>query len=204
MVSRLASGGVVWQQRQGHRHIVSNVHRRERKKIPQPHAHDARSPPPRQQSLGRDSPHLTSHRSSRPTSPRTALRKRSPAQHAPHPRLPCTALREQPTLCAHSSAFAQHTLPPHRMSPLLRASPSPGPCPPSPGCGPAPPHPPRRPALPVSMCAMCSAFSSCAHAASAFVARRPQPYMSGLPRSMSRQPHNLARSASGAGSASSC
>ena len=50
------------------------------------------------------------------------------------------------------------------MTPLLRASPSPGPCPPSPDRGSAPPPPSRSPALPVNMCATCPAASSCAHA----------------------------------------
>ena len=130
-------------------------------------AHEARSPPPRQPALARHSQLPMSHRGSRPTSPRTALRKRSPAQHAPHPRLPCTALHEQPTHCAHSSAFAQHTLPRHRTSPPLRASPSPGPSPPSPDCGSAPPPPSRRPALPINLCATCPAVSICPHDASA-------------------------------------
>ena len=176
-------------------HLLKTASRKFRSRI----AHEARSPPPRQPALARHSPHLTSHRSSRPTSPCTALRKRSPVQHTPHPRLPCTALHKQPAHCAHSSAFAQHILPSHRMSSLLCASPSPGPCPPSPDCGYAPPPPPCRPTLPVSMCAVCSAYSSCARAESAFVARRPQPHRPGLPRSTSWQPHSLARSASGAG-----
>ena len=57
------------------------------------------------------------------------------------------------------------------MTPLLRASPSPGPCPPSPDRGSAPPRPSRRPALPVTLCATCPADSICAHAASACAAQ---------------------------------
>ena len=61
-------------------------------------AHEARSPPPRQPALARHSPHLTSHRNSRPTHPRTALLPSPPAQHAPRSRLPCPA---QPTASSH-------------------------------------------------------------------------------------------------------
>ena len=136
-------------------------------KFRSPIAHEARTPPPRQPALDRHSPHSTSYRSSRPTRPRTALRKRSPAQHAPRPKLPAPALHKQPAHCAPISAFAQHTLPRHRTSPPLRTSPSPGPCPPSPERGSAPPPPYRSPALPINLCATCPAVSICPHAAGA-------------------------------------
>ena len=141
------------------------------RKFRSPIAHEARTPPPRQPALDRHSPHSTSYRSSRPTRPRTALRKRSPAQHAPRPKLPAPALHKQPAHCAPISAFAQHTLPRHRTSPPLRASPSLGPCPPSPERGSAPPPPCRSPALPINLCATCPAVSICPHAAGAIAVR---------------------------------
>ena len=158
-------------------------------KFRSPIAHEARTPPPRQPALDRHSPHSTSYRSSRPTRPRTALRKRSPAQHAPRPKLPAPALHKQPAHCAPISAFAQHTLPRHRTSPPLRTSPSPGPCPPSPERGSAPPPPYRSPALPINLCATCPAVSICPHAAGAIAVRRPRWYVSGQLRPMGRRPH---------------
>ena len=97
---------------------------------------------------------------------------------------------QQPAHIAHSqTVFAQHILPRPRTSPPLRASPSPGPCPPSPARGSAPPPLSRRPAMPINMCATGSADSTCAQAASTIVVRRPRRYSPGQPHPTRWRPH---------------
>ena len=140
-------------------------------KVRSPIAHDARALPaasPRVPASTRAS-HRTATRRAHARAPPTT----SPLEHnQPHTR---DAHAQPSKQSAHfpytQSTFAQHTLPWHCMTPLLRASPSPGPSPPSPGRGSAPPRPSGRPALPTTLCATCPAASTCAHAASASVAQ---------------------------------
>jgi hypothetical protein len=140
-------------------------------KSPQPHTHDARALPaasPRVPASTRAS-HRTATRRAHARAPPTT----SPLEHnQPHTRDAHAQPSKQPTHIANTqSTFAQHTLPWHCMTPLLRASPSPGPSPPSPGRGSAPPRPSGRPALPITLCATCPAASTCAHPASAIAAQ---------------------------------
>ena len=141
-------------------------------KVRSPITHDARALPaasPRAPASTRAS-HRTATRSAQARAPPST----SPLERTqPHHRDAHAQPSKQPAHIAYfQSAFAQHTLPWHCTTPLLRASPSPGPCPPSPDRGSAPPPPSRSPALPVNLCATCPAFSSCAHAGAASV-RRP-------------------------------
>ena len=135
-----------------------------------PVTHDARALPaasPRVPTSTRAS-HRTATRRAHARAPPTT----SPLEHnQPHTRDAHAQPSKQPTHIANTqSTFAQHTLPWHCMTPLLRTSPSPGPRPPSPDRGSAPPRPSGRPALPVTVCATCPADSTCAHAASACAA----------------------------------
>ena len=140
-------------------------------KFRSPVTHDARALPaasPRAPASTRAS-HRTTTRSAHAHAPPST----SPLERTqPHARDAHAQPSKQPAHIAYfQSAFAQHTLPRHCMTPLLRASPSPGPCPPSPGRGSAPPPPSRSPALPVNLCATCSADSTFAHPASACAAQ---------------------------------
>ena len=141
-------------------------------KVRSPITHDARALPaasPRAPASTRAS-HRTATRSAQARAPPST----NPLERTqPHHRDAHAQPSKQPAHIAYfQSAFSQHTLPWHCTTPLLRASPSPGPCPPSPDRGSAPPPPSRSPALPVNMCATCPASSSCAHAGAASV-RRP-------------------------------
>ena len=164
-------------------------------KVRSPIANDARALPaasPRVPASTRAS-HRTATRRAHARAPPTT----SPLEHnQPHTRDAHAQPSKQPTHIANTqSTFAQHTLPWHCMTPLLRTSPSPGPRPPSPDRGSAPPRPSGRPALPVTVCATCPADSTCAHAASACAAQ-PQ-----ATRTASRAQRDggrtLARTASG-------
>ena len=140
-------------------------------KVRSPIANDARALPaasPRVPASTRAS-HRTATRRAHARAPPTT----SPLEHnQPHTRDAHAQPSKQPTHIANTqSTFAQHTLPWHCMTPLLRTSPSPGPRPPSPDRGSAPPRPSGRPALPVTVCATCPADSTCAHAASACAAQ---------------------------------
>jgi hypothetical protein len=141
------------------------------KKVRSPVAHDARALPaasPRVPASTRAS-HRTATRRAHARAPPTT----SPLEHnQPHTRDAHAQPSKQSAHIANTqSTFAQHTLPWHCMTPLLRASPSPGPSPPSPGRRSAPPRPSGRPALPITLCATCPAASTCAHPASAIAAQ---------------------------------
>ena len=128
--------------------------------IRSPIANDARALPaasPRVPTSTRAS-HRTATRRAHARAPPTT----SPLEHnQPHTRDAHAQPSKQPTHIANTqSTFAQHTLPWHCMTPLLRTSPSPGPRPPSPDRGSAPPRPSGRPALPVTVCATCPADST--------------------------------------------
>ena len=140
-------------------------------KIRSPIANDARALPaasPRVPTSTRAS-HRTATRRAHARAPPTT----SPLEHnQPHTRDAHAQPSKQSAHIANTqSTFAQHTLPWHCMTPLLRASPSPGPSPPSPGRGSAPPRPSGRPALPITLCATCPAANTCAHPASAIAAQ---------------------------------
>ena len=115
-------------------------------KVRSPIANDARALPaasPRVPASTRAS-HRTATRRAHARAPPTT----SPLEHnQPHTRDAHAQPSKQPTHIANTqSTFAQHTLPWHCMTPLLRTSPSPGPRPPSPDRGSAPPRPSGRPA----------------------------------------------------------
>ena len=139
------------------------------------------------------------------TSHRTATRalhtRSKPSAHALRPSVPhahnfLAQPSQQPAHIAHTqTTLAQHVLPRHRTSPPLRASPAPGPYPPSPTRGSASPPPSRRPALPANLYAFCSADSSSAYAASAAAARRPQPNTCLACRARRTGSRNLTRAA---------
>ena len=146
-------------------------------KFRSPVTHDARALPaasPRVPASTRAS-HRTATRSAHARAPPST----SPLERTQHHTRDAHAQHsKQPAHIAYiQSAFAQHILPRHCMTPLLRASPSPGPCPPSPDRGSAPPPPSRSPALPVNLCATCSAGSTFAHPASAYAAQPQAIYM---------------------------
>ena len=143
----------------------------EKLKVRSPIANDARALPaasPRVPTSTRAS-HRTATRRAHARAPPTT----SPLEHnQPHTRDAHAQPSKQSAHIANTqSTFSQHTLPWHCMTPLLRASPSPGPSPPSPGRRSAPPRPSGRPALPITLCATCPAASTCAHPASAIAAQ---------------------------------
>ena len=152
-------------------HRRSSPLRRPSKKVRSPIANDARALPaasPRVPTSTRAS-HRTATRRAHARAPPTTI----PLEHnQPHTRDAHAQPSKQSAHIANTqSTFSQHTLPWHCMTPLLRASPSPGPSPPSPGRGSAPPRPSGRPALPITLCATCPAASTCAHPASAIAAQ---------------------------------